>query len=195
MNLDPMDKNEDEDHMGRLRSELHDAILAESDRGCVLVSCSWIEEQLGNAIKSLLIAVREIGTPAYPEKRSVVEYVNGPLESCRWGRRMFCRATGLTDKSLDKAVESLFAIRNGHFAHFPKIVSFDDPSVSKPLEDFLKNVGKLGPVDDYLKLSTFSEAVSHSRNRKEFMDATSHLGFYLVRSMLRIVDTVRRAEK
>src|SRR5690349_6980223 len=124
-------------------NEIVDAIVSESDRGCVLVSAAWIEDLLKTSIKSMLLKLFLYGPNPFPKFEMAdamhESLVNGALG--RAGTRVdFCRSIGMIDDHSKEAMNALFGLRNQHFAHFAGVSRLNDPLINDHFENFTKAV-------------------------------------------------------
>jgi hypothetical protein len=161
-----------------------DAIVRESDRGCVLVSAAWIEDPLKSAIKGVFLKLFLYGpnpTQKYEDADSMHEsLVNGALG--RAGTRVnFCRSTGMINDDCSAALNALFGMRNQHFAHFAGVSRLSDPLINDLYANFTKaveatNRGPIRPLRRKIGVK------AHSKRRKHFMGGILILSSYVIKS-------------
>lgn len=159
-------------------SQIINAILRESDRGCVLVSAAWLEDILRMAICRTMSRIHGFGTNKLPtEERDAMEraLLEGALNRAA-NRIVFCRLAGLISAPMAAAMESLFTLRNQHFAHFAGPSRLTDPAVQVALAQFTKAVDELNRgnppnIEDLIKLGKRK----YSNARKDFMAAYASL--------------------
>lgn len=174
--------------------EILEAIVKESDRGCVLVSSAWLEDRLGIIISAW---IRVCGTknpcnrvPNDELESLIKETVNGALNRAR-NRVTFCRAIGVIDRGTSDALLSLFNIRNDHFAHFAGVSRLTDIRAKDQLDKFFGFVRVPSPL---LKARFPGERVvkkNHSKARREFMNAVMILAIRLLTASTPLEQAIR----
>jgi mannitol operon repressor len=112
-------------------AEFFDSIKGESDRGCVLVGASFLDEAL-----ELLLRSRMSTNPAVIKKSidPLFSSGHGPLASF-WAKTELCQALGLIE---DWEYEDLMRIRKlrNLFAHSHGSAAFSDPQVTAITSSF-----------------------------------------------------------
>src|SRR4051794_21975842 len=96
--------------------QIQEAMRDETDRGCVLVGTSWIENRLRLLIKQTLQAVTN-------DMKNERENAVDSLLTNQFGlgttriRLLFCKSMMLIDDTTHDAIDNLTRLRN-HFAHW-----------------------------------------------------------------------------
>jgi hypothetical protein len=159
------------------------AIRSESDRGCVLVSAAWMDEQLRTFIETLLLAV-ERGSPNPVLKTELLGKIDSLLSGMfdsAMNRTDFCRATGMIDASMHLALRALFQLRNRHFGHFAGISRLTNPEPQDLLKNFF-DAYTLSPELLNARLPGDGKVRQrrHSKIRRRFMSQTMVMAMILV---------------
>jgi hypothetical protein len=150
--------------------EIFDALLKESDRGCVRVAAAWMEDVLGMTIDGVLkillsYAPRNVLLAETQSCRNSV--VNGALSRAN-SRVSFCRAIGMLDEPTTMALTALFNLRNDHFAHVAGVSRLSDRLVKDQLKNLLE-AAKITPQYVQSVFPTAKSARQFSLARREFM--------------------------
>lgn len=121
-------------------SEIMDTLLAESDRGCVLVASSMIEEGLLELISSFLL-------PPLNSKDELFHGPSAPFASLE-SRIAAAYRLGLIRKSVAVSLGIFRKIRN-EFAHRIETISFDNQSCINRLNEIYRLSPEIsGYLDD-----------------------------------------------
>lgn len=154
-----------------------DTLMAETDRGAVLVGAAFIEHSLGEALRATIATETEFAATA----RNSLFSRRGPL-STAWARKQFAAATGLTDEPMSNALESIRLLRN-HFAHTHSDVSFSDEPARMAVTDlecFSRNwLGAQERAQIRRALPARSKAGRSLRARAKFAAVVGYIVGYL----------------
>jgi DNA-binding MltR family transcriptional regulator len=106
------------------------SLSLESDRGCALMSAAFLEIELENELKYLLVKSRKIID-------KIFEF-NGPLGNFS-SKISMAFALGLIDRNTLNELDLIRKIRN-KFAHEHQSISFDDETLAPLIEKLNQNV-------------------------------------------------------
>lgn len=176
------------------------ALKRESDRGCVLVSAAWVEEQLRMGIDAI---IEQTSSRYGHHPVDVKEFdsltnslLNGALNRAS-SRVTYCRAIGMIDAGMAAGLEALFSLRNDHFAHFAGVSRLTDPRVKDQLCNLLKAVmpseyvnGKLHFPHEPIKRNK-----KQSKARFDFLSAVMTLSIRLHTDMLVFSNAIRAGNR
>jgi len=111
--------------LSRNHYEVFEAYQKESDRSAAILASSFLEEILGETIRSFFV-----------EDQSVDDIFKGYSPLSTFSSKIdFAYALGLVTKEMKQDLDTIRKIRN-HFAHNWKDVSFD----TSPVSDFCRNL-------------------------------------------------------
>jgi DNA-binding MltR family transcriptional regulator len=158
-----------------------EALVKESDRGCVLVSAAFIDNALRDAL-----AAKFAQSPNTDKTSNFLldRKSSSPLGSF-WARVEACHALGFLDEQLRNALEHLKTIRND-FSHWAGPVSLTEIDVTR-LSTQLGDVHEHALKEMHADLDKFwTEHGEFSEARRKFMSVTTMLyaiawsrGYYL----------------
>lgn len=170
--------------------EIYQAMVNETDRGCVLVSAAWLEDRLKNSIELLLKQLGLFGNfdPPEDEYKSLM---NGLLDGAlgRAANRItFCLAIGMVNKNTASALNAVFSLRNDHFAHFAGVSRLTDARVKDQLENFIKAAAA---PSEWAERKLYPEQAAsakrrHSKARRDFMNSVLQVSVDIYDGLLRM---------
>lgn len=123
-------------------STVHDVMLGESDRGCVLVGASLIEWQMAELLRAVFLEM-------HPETTAKLEtHINTMLNptseksilGAAAARARMCRSLNLISEQMYQLLKHFLVFRNDHFAHAHSNVRFTDPDIKKGLDKLMRLV-------------------------------------------------------
>lgn len=161
-----------------------EAIIDESDRGCVLVSAAWLEDQMREFIESVLHAMQLHGPYKLPAEmlETLTRKVCTDALGGAFDRVDFCRLVGAIDDDTESALRTVLTMRNHHFAHFAGVSVLSDPKLTNHLTNLRNSLASWSFFRMDLSEDVRRRGKEYSPERIEFMNGAITLSLILLKT-------------